>query len=139
MKPKQTIALIAAFNHKQELLLLQRPEGVHCARLWSFPGGKVEDDELPLQAAVRELKEETGLSGTHWRHLHKSHHSYDDRTLFFLFFTCYCSDILALQTESKHIWAKRQQLSSYIMPKANQELIRALFIPEVDDYLESLM
>lgn len=28
---------------------------------WAFPGGKLEKDELPIVAAIRELEEETGL------------------------------------------------------------------------------
>ncbi|SFL34729.1 ADP-ribose pyrophosphatase YjhB, NUDIX family [Paenibacillus sp. 1_12] len=29
--------------------------------LWTFPGGRIEADETPVQAAVREVYEETGL------------------------------------------------------------------------------
>lgn len=29
---------------------------------WSFPGGWVEDEQTPLEAAVRELEEEAGIS-----------------------------------------------------------------------------
>ncbi|MFE3580603.1 NUDIX domain-containing protein [Streptomyces vinaceus] len=35
----------------------------HRVRGWVPPGGKVETDETPRQAAVRELREETGLRG----------------------------------------------------------------------------
>lgn len=42
------------------LLLVQR--GREPGRgLWSLPGGRVEADESPAQAAVREVREETGL------------------------------------------------------------------------------
>lgn len=30
--------------------------------VWEFPGGKIEENESPLEAAVRETREETGLN-----------------------------------------------------------------------------
>ncbi len=33
---------------------------------WEIPEGGCPKDELPLEAAQRELKEETGLAATHW-------------------------------------------------------------------------
>ena len=39
----------------------------HSERKWEFPGGHIEGKETPLQAAKRELKEETGLIGKNWK------------------------------------------------------------------------
>lgn len=43
------------------VLLAQRPEGKHLAGFWEFPGGKLEPDETPQRALVRELHEELGI------------------------------------------------------------------------------
>lgn len=134
----QVIALVAAFNQQHELCLLKRSKEAHCGGLWSFPGGKVEAHEQPLQAAVREFQEETHLPGKVWRHLGKSSHSYADRTLNFLFFVCFCPDISTIHAESEYIWVKRVELNDYPMPEANQKLIDMLFIDEMDEYLSAL-
>jgi 8-oxo-dGTP diphosphatase len=43
------------------VLLQERSAGRQMAGLWEFPGGKVESDELPEAALIRELKEELGI------------------------------------------------------------------------------
>ncbi len=43
------------------VLLIQRTKG-NFSGLWSLPGGKIEHGEHPHEAAVRELREETGIS-----------------------------------------------------------------------------
>ncbi len=43
------------------VLLQRRAPGRAMAGLWEFPGGKVEPDERPEAALVRELKEELGI------------------------------------------------------------------------------
>ena len=131
------ISLVACFNSRQEMLLLKRPDDVPCGGFWSFPGGKVEAKELPLQAAVRELEEESGLKGRLWRHLGKSSHRSEQGLLHFLFFTCQCHDMDAFEPESQHAWVKRDALVDYSMPVANEKLVHMLFIPEVDDYLST--
>jgi len=51
------IVLFRNASNKNEFLLLNYPQG-H----WDFVKGKVEQDETPHETALRETKEETGIS-----------------------------------------------------------------------------
>ena len=57
-----TVAIIIE-NPKGEVLLQLREDkpNLPFANHWTLPGGKVEPGESPLEAAVRELQEETEL------------------------------------------------------------------------------
>jgi len=64
-KPRTLLVVAAALLDAQgRILLARRPEGKRLAGLWEFPGGKVERDETPEQALIREMKEELDVDLT---------------------------------------------------------------------------
>jgi len=53
---------VMLFDKNRRLLLLKRAAvSVWMPEKWGLPGGKIEKDELPSSAAIRETQEETGL------------------------------------------------------------------------------
>jgi len=59
--PTMIVVAAALVDAAGRVLLQQRAPGRAMAGLWEFPGGKVERDELPEAALVRELREELGI------------------------------------------------------------------------------
>lgn len=52
------VVVCALIERGGRVLAAQRPAGKAQARLWEFPGGKIEPDETPAAALVREIREE---------------------------------------------------------------------------------
>jgi 8-oxo-dGTP diphosphatase len=63
-KPQPVLCAGAVVRDPSGRLLLVRRGRPPSAGLWSVPGGRVEPGETPAQAAVREVREETGLDVT---------------------------------------------------------------------------
>lgn len=61
--PRGTVLVVAGvFVREGRLLLARRPAGRAWAGLWEFPGGKVEEEETPEDALVREWREEMDVT-----------------------------------------------------------------------------
>ncbi|MCX6078569.1 MAG: NUDIX hydrolase [Chloroflexi bacterium] len=61
-----TWATIVGITKQQEVILIQQYRHGAGRVIWEFPGGVVDQDESPLQAAKRELLEESGYSSATW-------------------------------------------------------------------------
>jgi 8-oxo-dGTP diphosphatase len=55
------VVAVALVDGEGRVLVQQRPPGKPMAGLWEFPGGKVEPEEVPEAALVRELAEELAI------------------------------------------------------------------------------
>jgi 8-oxo-dGTP diphosphatase len=66
----------AVIEREGHVLVAQRPAHKHLALKWEFPGGKVEPDETPEAAIIREIKEELGCDVIVTRALPRFTHAY---------------------------------------------------------------
>lgn len=62
-------AVVFAVNDKREVALLEVFRVAPNATFIELPAGKINKNEEPLQGAIRELQEETGLSADNWTSL----------------------------------------------------------------------
>ena len=119
-------ALVDADNR---VLIAQRPEGKTMAGLWEFPGGKVEQGELPEDALIRELQEE--LAVTTWKSclapLTFASHVYDDFHLLMPLYVCRrWEGIPQPRVHSALKWVKIEDINRFPMPAADLPLLPML-------------
>jgi 8-oxo-dGTP diphosphatase len=123
------VSAVALIDVDGRVLLAQRPEGKSMAGLWEFPGGKVEAEETPEAALIRELDEELGINT--WASclapLTFASHAYDDFHLLMPLFACRKWEGTPIAREGQVLkWVRAQDLKDYPMPAADVPLIPIL-------------
>ncbi len=123
------VSAVALIDIDGRVLIAKRPEGKSMAGLWEFPGGKVESNETPESALVRELKEELGIKT--WDSclapLTFASHSYDKFHLLMPLFACRKWNGIIQAKEGQTLkWVEARALKDYPMPKADIPLVSIL-------------
>ena len=111
------------------VLVAQRPAGKSMAGLWEFPGGKIEADETPEAALIRELKEELSIDVTAacLAPLSFASHGYDGFHLLMPLYVCRKWDGQVMPREGQQVkWLRPRDLFDLPMPEADKPLIAAL-------------
>ena len=132
MEKNPTMLLVVAAaltNQVGEILLQRRPEGKQMVGLWEFPGGKVEPEESPESALVRELREELGIAVAESDLLPIVFASepLEDRNLLLLLYRCSRWQGEPQPLDSPELrWLRPGDMHALTMPPADRPLVRAL-------------
>ena len=120
------VVSIALINESDEILLSKRPKNKHLAGFWEFPGGKVETNEVPETALIREIKEELDININKKcvAPLSFSEFDYKEFQLLLLLYVCRRWEGEPKSMEDNEIiWVKPNMLRKYKMPPADDALI----------------
>ena len=129
----QIVSAGALVDIDGRVLIAKRPKGKIMDGLWEFPGGKVETNENPEEALMRELNEELGINT--WKSclapLSFSCHQYPKFDLLLLLFACRKWEGVIKPKEGQELkWVFPREIQKYPMPEADKP-----FIPILRDLL----
>ena len=115
------------FNAQGEILVAERESQKFQGGRWEFPGGKVEANEEPRAALIRELNEEIGIDVIHAEPWEKFQHEYTDRTILLDVWKVRAFNGMAHGKEGQAVkWVSLAALSTLNIPDANREIINKL-------------
>jgi len=118
-------------NENQEIFIAKRRAGQFMAGFWELPGGKIEPNELPEQAIVRELQEELGIQVQHISLHQTMTHAYSDRIVELSIYNINQYQGTAAGIEGQEIaWAAIDALLAYNLLPTMKAFIHSITLPD---------
>ena len=127
--PVVTVVAVALVDVDGRILISQRPRGKPMAGLWEFPGGKMEIDESPEKALIREIKEELNIdvSDKCLAPFTFASHKYERFHLLMPLYVCRVWEGNVKPMEKQALkWVRPKNLQEYPMPPADRPLVAML-------------
>ena len=128
-QPVVLVVAVALVDRDGRVLIARRPQGKQMAGLWEFPGGKVQKDETPEAALIRELAEELGIDTKEscLAPLTFASHAYEGFHLLMPLYVCRVWKGEPVAHEHEDLaWVRPTRLKDYPMPPADAPLIAML-------------
>ena len=123
------VVCFALIDEDGRVLIAQRPEGKSLEGFWEIPGGKVEMNESPETALIRELHEELGINtwGSCLAPLKFASHKYDEFHLLMPLYVCRkWSGIVQARENQALKWLTPAQILKVKMLPADLPLVACL-------------
>ncbi|MHA3891525.1 thiamine phosphate synthase [Acinetobacter sp. GXMZU3951] len=139
-KPNIHVAIALLF-HQAKVLVGWRSATQHQGNKHEFPGGKVEQNETPLEACRREVFEEVGVGLNDWHAFDVICHEYDDVVVNLHLFHAAVPEALLNEIQQPWTWYSRSELLNLNFPKANFAILQRLYWPnqiKISEHLAEL-
>jgi 8-oxo-dGTP diphosphatase len=123
------VAVAVITDLQQRILITRRSQQAsHGAMLWEFPGGKLEPNESPEAALVREIKEELDLFVLNYHFLGEVNHCYSQHavSLHVYHVSGYEGEARCCEVQTDMRWVKFKQLEQFEFPAANLQIIELM-------------
>ena len=121
------IGVAVISNQQGKILIDRRKNEGEMARLWEFPGGKIEPGETIEECIEREIKEELNIEIIVGDRLTTITHAY--KTFNVTLYVHECQHVSGkpqpLECEEIH-WVEPAQMNRYEFPQANKQIINLL-------------
>ncbi|MBT4203593.1 MAG: (deoxy)nucleoside triphosphate pyrophosphohydrolase [Rhodobiaceae bacterium] len=125
----KTVVACALIDVDGKVLINKRPAGKEYEGFWEFPGGKIEHQETPELALIRELREELSIDveSSCIAPLTFNTHDYDNFYLILLLYVCRKWNGVITPMEGQDIsWVKVKDIAKYNILPADVPLIPIL-------------
>ena len=141
MKKLIDVYVYKMIEEKPEFLLFLRSAKKIYANQWRMIGGKVKDEEKYWEAAIRELKEETGLTPEEFWTIPSVNTFYEaksDQIHHIPAFAVFLNDDAIPELDDEHTkyrWISIDELDSYLQWPEQKRLIRLIYDLLVNDQI----
>lgn len=122
------VAVAIIVDEQQRILVTQRPLHAPHGGYWEFPGGKLEAQELPEHALIREVREEVGLTILSHQFLGEINHQYSEKKVQLIIFlvTQFSGIPECIEGQLGMKWLKKSEFNPKDFPEANHKVIQLI-------------
>lgn len=131
---KRITVVGAIIIEEGKILCAQRGNEKALANLWEFPGGKIEEDETPIEALERELKEELKIEvDVQPETFEETAYLYDFGEVVLTTFICYLTKGKPVLTEHHQVkWLHPEKLNQLTWAPADIPAVQKLMTEGVE-------